>query len=214
MFHATKRAPLPKRQLPSLWDSTLIFLLLSALGWVFEMVGRYLLYRHVNDRGFLTLPVCPIYGSCVLLAGFLLGAPTEPSSPLARLSDAPKLPRPWRTVWRIFLYFAGATALATAVELFVGLTFRALGIPLWNYAERPGNFLGVICPGYSLLWGVLITGAMGLLWDRLCRLSARIPRRIAKKVAAVAATVLLLDFLLNCLFVLVTGERFTWGRVW
>ena len=203
-----------KHSLPSFWNSTLIFVGISALGWLFEMIGRYLLYRNVNDRGFLTLPVCPIYGSCVLLAGFLLGSPSEPSSLLERISGGERLPRPLRTAWRVLLYFLSATFLATTVELLVGLTFRALGIPLWNYAERPGNFLGVICPGYSLLWGVLITGVMGLLWDRLCRLMEKIPQRVAKKAAVVTATVLLLDFLLNCLFVLVTGERFTWGRVW
>ncbi|MBQ9783756.1 MAG: putative ABC transporter permease [Clostridia bacterium] len=200
----------PRRPLPSLWGCTLLFVGISVLGWLFEMIGRYLLYRHVNDRGFLTLPVCPIYGSCVLLAGFLLGSPSSPAPLLARMSDWDGIPRPLRIPWRVFLYFVGATALATLIELFVGLVFRALGIPLWNYAERPGNIAGVICPSYSLLWGVLMTAVMALLWDRLCRLVEKIPRRVAKIAALVSAGLLLGDFLWNCAFVALTGTRFIW----
>ena len=188
----------------------LIFLGVSALGWLFEMIGRYLLYRHVNDRGFLSLPVCPIYGSCVLLAGLLLGSPFSPSQPLAKLT-APLsgLPRFGRALLRILAYWLCATLLATTVELLTGLAFRAVGIPLWSYAERPGNLLGVICPSYSLLWGCLLTLVMSLIWAPLCLLIAKIPERVLKALTRPLLLVLLLDFLFNCLFVIITGERFT-----
>lgn len=52
-------------------------------------------------------------------------------------------------------------ALITAVELTVGLVFnRDFGV--WDYRARPGNFLGQICPLFTLLWGALSVPAGAL----------------------------------------------------
>lgn len=197
------------RQFPSLWGCTWIFVLISAFGWCFEKIGRYLVYHSTADRGFLTLPVCPIYGTCILLIGFLLGSPSRPSPVLDRaFTPLKRLPRPLSFVIRLILYFFGATALSTLIEGAVGLIFQAAGIPLWNYTERVGNIAGVICPSFSLLWGTLITLVMSLIWDPLCRLVNRIPLRPLRIVAVFCIITLLCDFLFNCLFVLITGTRF------
>ncbi|MBQ8331697.1 MAG: putative ABC transporter permease [Clostridia bacterium] len=201
----TKKSPTPL----SVWGATLLFVLISLGGWSFEKIGRYVLYGSTDDRGFLTLPLCPIYGTCVLLIGILFGSPQAPSRLFSRLCrPLGSFPSRWGAVCRWLLYFLAVTGLSTAVELVVGLLFQQLGIPLWDYSERVGNFMGVICPSFSLLWGILLTVLMGLLWDRLCSEVAKIPVRV-QRVAAIGMTVLIgADFLLNCFFVVFHGERF------
>lgn len=193
----------------SVFGMTLLFVLISFGGWCFEKVGRYFLYGSLGDRGFLSLPLCPIYGTCVLGIGLLFGTPQIPSPLLTRLcSWVGRLPSFWEKVGRWGIYFLAATGTATATELVVGLTFRQIGIPLWDYSARAGNFMGVICPSFSLLWGFLLTLLMGMVWDRLCLLIEKIPKERQKSLAVGLVVLIGGDFLFNCLFVLFRGERF------
>lgn len=44
----------------------------------------------------------------------------------------------------------------TAVELVFGIIFNIfLNMKVWDYSRMPFNFLGQICPFYSVLWGFL-----------------------------------------------------------
>ena len=188
-----------------------IFTILSFFGWCFEKVGRYLLYPAdpIRDRGFLSLPLCTIYGTCLVLIGFLLGSPNEPSRWMKRLLQKGEgLPKGLQWIFRMLGYFIAAVLLSTAVELFTGILFWNLGIPLWNYSERWGNLWGVICPQYSILWGFLITLLMSVIWRPLCRWIMRVPQRTRRIVAALMIVLMLGDFLFNCGYVIVTGKRF------
>jgi len=69
-------------------------------------------------------------GSCLLLVGKLN-------------HTQPKLPLPLRAV-------AGA-GIITMVELAAGLLFNR-EYRVWDYRDQPGNWLGQICPVFSLLW--------------------------------------------------------------
>lgn len=42
-------------------------------------------------------------------------------------------------------------AVVTALELLCGLTVNR-SFAVWDYRHQPGNFLGQICPVFSLLW--------------------------------------------------------------
>lgn len=44
----------------------------------------------------------------------------------------------------------------TAVELAFGVIFNIIfGLGVWDYSDMPFNFLGQICPTFTLLWGLL-----------------------------------------------------------
>ena len=44
----------------------------------------------------------------------------------------------------------------TAVELLFGVVFNIIfGMGVWDYSDQPLNFLGQICPLYTLLWAAL-----------------------------------------------------------
>ena len=69
----------------------------------------------------------------------------------------PKLPLPLRAV-------AGA-GIITMVELAAGLLFnRDYGV--WDYRDQWGNYMGQICPLFSLLW-VLLAALLLLIYDPL-----------------------------------------------
>ncbi len=168
------------------------WLSISFLGWCFEVVGRYFVYGVLSDRGFLRLPLCPIYGFSLIFIYFLFGTPREPRGILARLCNGSK---------NIFLqwglYFFAAAALTTLLELVTGTFFLAFGVRLWIY-EQKFNFLGVICPQYSLLWGALITLVMGVIGDRLFALFKRLPSRASVVLALLLGIPTLADFALRC----------------
>ena len=64
---------------------TLIAVAISFGGWCFEKVGRYVVYGGVGDRGFLHLPLCPIYGISTALIFLLTGTPRETQGVVGRL---------------------------------------------------------------------------------------------------------------------------------
>ena len=65
----------------------------------------------------------------------------------------PVLPWPLRAV-------IGA-GIITMVELAAGLLVNQ-HYQIWDYRGRPGNFLGQICPAFTLLWIPVALMAMGL----------------------------------------------------
>ena len=47
----------------------------------------------------------------------------------------------------------------TVVEFIAGLIFiKGLKVKLWDYSDRKGNIMGIICPSFSLIW--LVVGSL------------------------------------------------------
>ncbi|WP_434310331.1 putative ABC transporter permease [Hominifimenecus sp. rT4P-3] len=89
--------------------------------------------RWVN-RGFLHLPLLPLYGSGALIMLF------------ASLPFRGNL---------ILIYLSGVIG-ATLLELVVGLGMEAIfKVKYWDYSGQKWNYKGVICLKSSLFWGVL-----------------------------------------------------------
>ncbi len=167
------------------------WLAVSLLGWCFEVVGRYFVYGVLSDRGFLRLPLCPIYGFCLIAVYFLLGTPRSPRALMCAVC------RGRRLGVRLFVYFLFSALVCTLFELAVGLALLPFGVRLWIY-EQKFNFLGIVCPQYSLLWGFLITAIMYPFGDRAYRLFLKIRARAAVIVTSVFGIPVLADFALRC----------------
>lgn len=177
----------------------LIGFVVSFGGWALETVMHYIRFREYTDRGFLTLPLCPIYGASIILIAYAFGTPQKLDGLLdrqiMRASWAKRILK-YKAV-RIIAYFVMVTLISTAAELAVGGIFKLAGMPLWDYSDKPFNLFGVICLSYSLIWGVMITVVMAFFWEPMSRLFSRIPRReaiISALTLLVAATV---DFTVN-----------------
>lgn len=115
-------------------------------------------------KGFLLLPLCPVYG---------LGA-------LAVLALPPALTDGF---WSLALW-GGLTA--TAVEYGVHLLYdRLLGVRFWDYSRLPGNFQGRVCLPFSLAWGLLTGAALPPVQRALGPVLAAIPPAVTYTVLLV-----------------------------
>lgn len=85
-------------------------------------------------------------GLCLLLVGHLEEV-------------EPRLPR--------YLRWVAGAGIITMVELGTGLLVNR-NHTVWDYRNVPGNFLGQICPLFSLLW-IPVAGAAGFLYRWLDR---------------------------------------------
>ena len=195
-----KTATVPHDTLSEVCYLTVICVFISFVGWCFEKAGRYLVYHDTADRGFLTLPLCPIYGVSIVAIFLLCGTPTHIRGIIGsnirrtRLWQRTVKDKPLR---KYIFYFLFVTLVPTLAELVVGLTAKAFGVTLWDYSDRAFNLFGVICLSFSLIWGALITAFMAFLWKPLYRLIHRIPVYVARRAAFTLSLAISVDFLVT-----------------
>ena len=182
--------------------SAILVFFISFFGWCFEKIGRYIVYNSVTDRGFLTLPLCPIYGFSILIIYLVIGSPISPAVGIRCRSFYSK-------IMNFIIYFILATLLITLIELVTGVFFaEVMGVSLWNYEDRFMDFFGYICLGYSLLWGGLISLFMLLVWTPLCRVVLKISRSAARALGAFCLALMTGDFIFNLIYTLKVGSHF------
>lgn len=56
----------------SLYEMCLLFIVWSFIGWAIEVCAHALKMGEYSNRGFLSMPICPIYGLGVLIITILL----------------------------------------------------------------------------------------------------------------------------------------------
>lgn len=130
--------------------------------WTYSFFG-YLLERgyaaatraaQPPGKGFLLLPLCPVYGLGMMAIAALPG---------------------WVVARPVLLVLAGG-ALATGVEYLTGLFYeRAAGVRFWDYTHLPLQLHGRVCLSFSLAWGVLAAAVMAWLHPWVAALAQAIP---------------------------------------
>ncbi len=117
----------------SLYQMALMFCFWAFIGWCIEVCYMTIETGEYQNRGFLSMPICPIYGFGVLMIAVF-------SRPIA---DRP------------LLLFVLSLVLCTALELAVGLGMEKLfNTRWWDYSHEKFNYRGYICPKVSILWGL------------------------------------------------------------
>ncbi|MGN0667074.1 MAG: putative ABC transporter permease [Huintestinicola sp.] len=117
----------------SLYQMFLLFCFWSFIGWGIEVCYMTLETGEYQNRGFLSMPICPIYGFGVLMIVTFF--------------------RPIENTF-VLLFFASA-ALCTTFELMVGLGMEKLfHNKWWDYSHERFNFKGYICMKVSIMWGL------------------------------------------------------------
>ena len=156
------------------------FIIYSFCGFLLEVAFARAAGHPKRDRKcFLLLPLCPVYGlgACLILL-------------VAPLAQGP-----------LWVMAAGGLA-ATAAELAMGLFYRfVLGVQFWDYTEIRGSVGGLICPVFSLCWGLLSLALVYLAHPAVAPLAARIPTGLA----APALILLVADALVSCVALRRTG---------
>ena len=163
----------------------LVFIVFSFLGWLWETAYIRVATGEWHDRGFMTLPFCPIYGSGVLLSYFVMGTPQEPRGILKRVTGSYR---------RYALYLLLAFVVPTAVEYAIGFFFdKAFSIRLWSYVGRPLNANGYICFPVSIVWAVALTLVMRFVFPFIKKCAFRIPDTLALSLAVILFIALAVD---------------------
>lgn len=110
------------------------FYIYCLIGWIFESSYVSLKEHRPVNRGFLHLPLLPLYGSGAII---MLWA------------SIPFKEQP------LMLYLAGVTA-TTILEFLTGYFMeRIFKMKYWDYSDQKFNYRGYICLSSSLFWGVL-----------------------------------------------------------
>ena len=117
----------------SFYELVWFFFIYSFVGWCGEVCLAAIQKRRFINRGFVSSPVCPIYGiGAVSFAVFL-----------PELSE------------NLFFLFLGGFILASFIEFVTGVLLEKIfHKKWWDYSKIRFNFEGYICLRYSLLWGI------------------------------------------------------------
>lgn len=123
------------------------FFFYSVLGWTVESLYCSAGEKKWINRGFLTGPLCPIYGTgAVVMSVFL--------TPIKNLSLSSVIFGHKISFVPVLIFFVGLI-LADAVEYFTSLIMEKLfHARWWDYSEKPFNIQGRICLQHSIYWGI------------------------------------------------------------
>ena len=118
-----------------------LFIIGGSLGWVLELFYRRMAHGKWINPGFLVGPCLPLYGIGVVLLYSICEI---------RLDGIAS------EFWRHVVVILMITAVMTGIEYVTGLFFvNVMKVRLWDYSDSWGNVQGIICPLFSLFWGVL-----------------------------------------------------------
>lgn len=112
----------------------MFFYIYCFIGWCFESSYVSLKQRHWVNRGFLTLPMLPIYGSGAL-AILVVTIPVRGNY--------------------VLVYIFGLLS-STILELVTGALMESMfKVKYWDYSNQKFNFKGYICLSSSIAWGFM-----------------------------------------------------------
>ena len=135
----------------------LLFFLFSCVGWVMEVILKYIQFHRFINRGFLIGPYCPIYGfgavAVTVLVGGLVGREGTVSE----------------------IFWAGYV-ICGALEYFTSWYMEnRFHARWWDYSSKPMNLHGRIWVGNLLLFGAASVLIVCLIDPIYFRLAEKIP---------------------------------------
>ncbi len=171
----------------TLYQMCWIFVIYAFVGWCCEVAFAAVKTGSFVNRGFLTGPVCPIYGFGMLIVALLL-------TPLA-------------SSW--LLLFVGAVVLTSLLELVTGFVLeRFFHQKWWDYSAFRGNIGGYICPQFSLLWGVACVAVMKVVQPLVMRLIDAFPHLVGIILLCVTGALFALDLAMTVVTLCKLQARF------
>lgn len=118
----------------SFYELCWFYFIYSFIGWCGEVCVAAIQRRKFVNRGFMSGPLCPIYGTGA--AAFAVFLPELKGN--------------------IFFLFLGGVILASFIEFATGaLMEKVFHKKWWDYSKIRFNLEGYICLRYSVLWGIL-----------------------------------------------------------
>lgn len=157
----------------------LLFFSVSFLGWCIEVVLKYRQYHRFINRGFLTGPCLPIYGSGAVLI-------TAAVQALSTLESGVGI------TFAVSFLLCGA--LEYGVSWFMEKRFHARW---WDYSQKPMNLHGRVWIGNLILFGLGGVAIIHFINPVLYRIFDSIPLSVKEAVSCVLLALFSADFILT-----------------
>ena len=149
-----------------------IFFVYSFIGWCGEAAMAAVRRHKFVNRGFVSGPLCPVYGAGAAAVAVFL----------PELHD------------RLFFLFLGGMIVTTFVEYLTGRLLELIfHRKWWDYSDEKFNLDGYVCLKNSAIWG-LCSALMICFFDPLlCRLIDLIPRLAGNILLWILGVLLVID---------------------
>lgn len=118
-----------------------IFIFGATVGWIIEVIFRSIRTGKLINPGFMTGCCLPIYGFGAVIMTILCNLDIN-------ISD---------DEWvNIACVLVSATVIMTLIEFIAGyVALMHYQCRLWDYSDRWANYRGIVCPLFSVLWGII-----------------------------------------------------------
>ena len=151
-----------------------VFCISSLIGWLYETIYTSIQWEEFAERGFLQLPLCPIYGFGAIVLLGLFG----------RINN-------------VLAIFVTGTIVTTLIELVASYVLEyVFHTELWTYRHWPYNFQGRIALGSSILFGVFTVLLVKMIEPIVCCFLKNMNSRSRVFMSILIVTSIVLDTLL------------------
>ena len=148
------------------------FMIYSFIGWLMEVICKYIPEKKFVNRGFLLGPICPIYGCGVTLIILLIRNNTTD----------------------ILSVFLKSILICSVLEYFTSLVMEKIfKARWWDYSERKFNINGRICLETMLPFGILGTLVLCFIHPHVIDLVLLLSKSTRLLIALILLIVFLID---------------------
>ncbi len=173
------------------------FMIYSIIGWMIEVSYHAVTMGKVVNRGFLNGPLCPVYGSGVLMVLMVVDLCGEWFGFETDLSRA-----------KVIELFIIGIIFATLIELIAGFLLDQLfHARWWDYRDRRFNLNGYICLEFSIYWGLGIAFVLRVIQPVFENIVSSIPVRISWILLSAFYIIFLVDIILTVLTILKLNKQ-------
>lgn len=154
----------------------LFFFVYSFIGWVCECIYCSVPQKQFVNRGFLTGPVCPVYGFGALLVLFLL--------------------RPF-SAQPVMLFISGIVITSVLEYITSVILEKLFHMKWWDYSEHSLNINGRVCLLNSMLFGVMSVILVLFIHPRVGHLIKNMSLNTVLVVGSSLTTLLIVDLVVS-----------------
>ncbi len=154
---------------------SLLFFFYSSAGWLLESVYCSIGEKKLINRGFLTGPVCPIYGAAAIVLTVLIYNPFK---------DKPLI------VFLLGIIFCDIVEYITSYVM-----EKLFAARWWDYTYEFLNIKGRICLKHSLYWGVISVVFVRVIHPAVDRLYSKINGDYLVWIFAVILIIFVIDLI-------------------
>lgn len=148
------------------------FMFFSFVGWCMEVAYHTICCGDFANRGFLSGPVCPIYGVGAVLVIFAL--------------------RPFSE--KLIVLFVSAVIITSLLEFVTGfLLEKMFHTKWWDYSDIPFNIMGYVCLKFSLCWGAACAFLIRVVLPVLDKVIGKIPIKVGAPILIICGVIYFTD---------------------